>query len=394
MQQKKIITRTVLFLSLVSLFNDISSELLYPVLPVYLQSIGFSFFMIGLLEGLAEAVAGLSKGYFGNLSDNTGRRLPFVQFGYLLSATAKAMLAIFSTVVPVFFARTLDKLGKGVRTSARDALLSDESSAGNKAAVFGFNKSMDTIGASVGPLLALIYLYYFPEDYRTLFAVAIIPSVIAVTITFLVKEKKMHHQAPKSKIGFFSFFKYWNQASNTYKIIVSGLLFFTLMNSSDVFLLLAIKQKGFSDQHMIGLYIFYNLVYALFAFPMGKLADKFGMMKTIAIGLLIFSAVYFSIGFANSLVLFLPIFFAYGIYAACFEGTAKAIITEHCKKENTATALGFYSSCSSIMTIIASSWTGFVWMKFGTMPAFIISASGVLLVVIYFLSNRIKIERR
>ncbi len=350
--------------------------------------------MIGLLEGLAEAVAGLSKGYFGNLSDSIGKRLPFVQFGYLLSAAAKALLAIFSTVVPVFIARTFDKLGKGVRTSARDAILSDESSVGNKAAVFGFNKSMDTIGAAIGPMLALIYLYYYPGDYKALFAIAIIPSVVAVLITFIVKEKMLQPQSSKSNISFFSFFKYWSQATASYKIIVCGLLFFTLMNSSDVFLLLAIKQKGFSDQHMIGIYIFYNLVFALFAFPVGRLADKFGMVKMIAIGMLIFSSVYFSISFADSLILFMPIFFAYAIYAACFEGTARAIITEHCKKENTATALGFYSSFSSIMTVIASSWTGFVWMKFGSMPAFIISGSGVLLVVTYFAFNHKKIAYR
>ena len=390
MFNKKIITRTVLLLSLVSLFNDISSELLYPVLPVYLKSIGFSFFLIGILEGIAEGAAGISKGYFGNLSDSIGKRLPFVQIGYAFSAVAKAMLAIFSNVFPVFIARTCDKLGKGVRTSARDAMLSVEAADGSKAAVFGFNKSMDTIGAAIGPMLALMYLYFYPGNYKTLFAIAIIPSVIAVLITFVVKEKRNSNQISKSGINFFSFFKYWNQADEKFKTIVSGLLLFTFMNSSDVFLLLSIKNKEFSDQIMIGCYIFYNLVFALFAFPIGHWSDKSGMMKTIIIGLLIFSAVYFSIGFADSLFYFALIFFAYGIYAACFEATVKAIISSHCKKEETGTAFGFYNSCASIMTILASTWTGFVWMKFGATTAFVISASGVLLVVIYFLIKKLE----
>lgn len=394
MFDRKVITRTIWLLSLVSLFTDVASELLYPVMPVYLKSIGFSFLLIGILEGVADAIAGISKGYFGNLSDSIGKKLPFVQMGYALSAASKGLLALFSTIIPVFIARVTDRLGKGVRTSARDAMLAEASPAGKKATVFGFHRSMDTIGAAIGPALALLYLYYHPGNYKTLFAIAFIPGVVAVLITFLIKEKKHSSGNEQKKYpGFFSFFNYWKQASPDYKIIVSGLLFFALMNSSDVFLLLAIKEKGFSDTQMISVYIFYNLVYALLAYPIGKLTDKLGMMKTIITGLLIFSAVYFSIGFSGSIIFFLVIFIGYAVYAACFESTTKAIITEHCKKENTGTALGFYNSCASIATILASSWTGFVWMKFGAATAFIISASGVLVVAIYFLWKRKLIGR-
>src|SRR6476620_12652292 len=153
---KKIITRTILVLSLVSLFTDISSEMLYPIMPLFLQSIGFSTVLIGILEGFAEAVAGLSKVYFGRVSDEVGKRMPFVRLGYLLSAVSKPMMAAFVFPSWIFSARTLDHLGKGIRTGARDALLSDESSSEHKGTVFGFHRAMDTAGAAIGPLMALI----------------------------------------------------------------------------------------------------------------------------------------------------------------------------------------------------------------------------------------------
>ena len=165
----KYISRTVWILSLVSLFTDTASEMLYPIMPIYLKTIGFSIVLIGILEGVAEATAGLSKGYFGKLSDISGRRVPFVQIGYAFSAISKPMMAIFTFPIWIFFARTIDRFGKGIRTGARDAILSDEATPQTKGKIFGFHRSMDTLGAVIGPALALIYLYYYPEDYKMLF---------------------------------------------------------------------------------------------------------------------------------------------------------------------------------------------------------------------------------
>ncbi|HMY47773.1 MAG TPA: MFS transporter, partial [Leptospiraceae bacterium] len=154
-----ILTRPIILLSLVSLFTDIASEMLYPVMPIYLGSIGFSVFYIGVLEGFAEATAGLSKGYFGNLSDAIGRRLPFVRGGYALSAISKPMMAV--SVFPgwIFLSRTVDRLGKGIRTAARDAMLSDASAPEHRGRVFGFHRALDTTGALLGPVLSLTFLY-------------------------------------------------------------------------------------------------------------------------------------------------------------------------------------------------------------------------------------------
>src|SRR6188768_1184471 len=158
----RFINRTVIILSVVSLFADIASEMIYPVVPVYLKEIGFSVLLIGILEAVANFTSGISKGYFGKLSDEKGVRLPFVKLGYLLSAISKPIIVLFTAKLWVFFARTVDRLGKGVRTAARDALLSQQTTKGNKAKVFGFHRGMDTLGAAIGPIIALIFLLYNP----------------------------------------------------------------------------------------------------------------------------------------------------------------------------------------------------------------------------------------
>ena len=182
----KYITRTVWVLSVVSLLTDTASEMLYPIMPIYLKTIGFSVVLIGILEGVAEATAGLSKGYFGKLSDTSGRRVPFVQIGYTFSAVSKPMMAVFIYPLWIFFARTMDRFGKGIRTGARDAILSDEATPQTKGKIFGFHRSMDTLGAVIGPALALIYLYYYPGNYKTLFYIAFVPGLFAVIASFLL----------------------------------------------------------------------------------------------------------------------------------------------------------------------------------------------------------------
>jgi sugar phosphate permease len=154
---------------------DTDSERLYPVHPMYLQSIGFSVLLIGVLEGIAEATAGLSKGYFGKRSDGSGKRVPFVQLGYFLSAISKPMMAVFVYPGWILLARTLDRLGKGIRTGARDAMLSEEATPQTKGKVFGLHRSMDTLGAVLGPLIALLYLQFYPNDYLILFYLAFLP---------------------------------------------------------------------------------------------------------------------------------------------------------------------------------------------------------------------------
>ena len=389
------LTRAIWVLSIISLLTDTASEMLYPIMPIYLKSVGFSIMLIGILEGIAEATAGLSKGYFGKLSDVSGRRVPFVQLGYTLSAISKPMMALFVFPLWIFLSRTMDRIGKGLRTGARDALLSDESTAATKGRVFGFHRSMDTIGAVLGPVIALIYLYYYPQDYKTLFLIAFIPGLLAICATFYLKDNRHQHSATDLKISFFSFLKYWKSSPAAYRQLVVGLLCFTLFNSSDVFLLLKAKESGLNDTVVIGIYIFYNLIYALFAFPVGILADKIGLKSIFIVGLFLFSVVYFGMALPfTSPFFYLGLFFLYGIYASATEGISKAWISVITDRKETATAIGTYAGLQSICTMFASTITGFIWYQYSATAAFIVTGSVTLIVIIYFLTLPYVIENQ
>jgi len=379
----KIITRTVLLLTLVSLFTDMASEMLYPVMPLYLKEIGFSVIAIGVLEGFAEAVAGLSKGYFGTWSDNIGVRMPFVRWGYGLSAISKPMMAAFTYVWWVFFARAIDRTGKGLRTGARDAILSEQATPETKARVFGFHRAGDTIGAIVGPSFALLFLYFFPDEYRQLFLWAFIPGIAAIIVTFFIKEKRKETTKEKQYPSFKAFYQYWIQAPIAYKRLTGALLIFTLFNSSDVLLLLRMKETGTSDTALIGVYIFYNAVYAILAYPFGALADKTSLKKILLSGLFLFAIVYAGMSIKGSVVWYLFLFLLYGAYAAATEGISKAWITKLVEKNRVATAIGTYTGFQSVAALLASSIAGILWFYFGAAVAFMSSSIITLLVVIY-----------
>ncbi|MBS1537900.1 MAG: MFS transporter [Bacteroidetes bacterium] len=390
----KIITRTILLLSIVSLLTDISSEMLYPIMPVYLQSLGFSALLIGILEGIAEATAGLSKGYFGKLSDSYQRRLPFVQFGYGMSALSKLLLGLFTSIGWVFAARTLDRLGKGVRTSSRDALLSSETTPEHKARVFGFHRSADTIGAAIGPIVALIFLYYYPAHYSALFIIAFIPAVLGVIFTTFIKEKQTI-KPPKSHsfTNIFSFFQYWKIAPKEFRSIVFGLIIFAIINSSDLFILLIIKYRGATDIQVIQAYILYNLIFALSAYPLGIIADKIGIKRMFTFGIGIFAFVYFAMAITTDYTLICIILALYGIYAASTEGISKAWITNVVPKEQAATAIGFTNGFSSLASLVSGTLAGLLWSIFSPEIPFYVSACGAVVVLLYFLIRFKSIKR-
>lgn len=392
----KYLTRTIIVLSLVSMFNDVSSEMLIPVMPVYLSAIGFSVFWIGLLEGAAEATAGLSKIYFGRLSDKTGRRMPFVQLGYFLSALAKPIIGLFQNAMWIFSARTADRLGKGIRTAARDALLSDETDAKNKGAVFGFHRMFDTIGATIGPVLAMVFLYFYPAHYKELFLLAAIPSFVSVGLTFFIHEKNKSNVSLSSsktktkKPSLASQFFYWKNSPVEFRKLVIGLLLFGLVNSSDIFLLLKSKMILHDDYKVLALYIFYNLVYASVSFPLGKLADKIGLKKMFVFGLIIFSVVYSGMSFSTEVWQICLLFILYGIFNAATEGISKALISNLVPKTETATAIGFYAGWNSICALFASVFAGFLWYQLNSPQAtFLVTGSVTMMIAIYLSTIKI-----
>jgi MFS family permease len=379
----KVINRTVFILSLVSMFADIASEMLYPVIPVYLKEIGFSVLLIGILEGIAGFTSGISKGYFGKWSDEKGLRIPFIKTGYLLSAISKPMMAAFIYPLWIFFARSTDRLGKGIRTAARDALLSQNATPETKARVFGFHRSMDTLGAAIGPLIALMLLWIYPGNYVLIFLLAFLPGLISIALVLFLKEK----QEPASTLekgNFFSYFKYWRTAGGDFKKLVAGLVFFAFFNSSDIFLLIKTREITGSDQLTIAAYIFYNLVFALASWPLGTLADKIGIRKVFIGGLILFAIVYSIFGFSSSTPVIIVAFVLYGIYAAATEGIAKAWITNLAHDKNTATAVGFFTSCESIAALFASIMAGIIWTGFGSDFVFFITSLAAVVTIAYF----------
>jgi MFS family permease len=368
--------KQVLVLSFVSLFTDMASEMLYPITPIFLSSVlGASMAVVGLIEGLAEVTAGLLKGYFGVLSDKLSKRSIFVVLGYSLSAIAKPLPGIIPNTFTVLFSRVTDRVGKGVRTAPRDALLASYAE-NNTGAVFGFHRAMDTLGAVIGPLLALLMLNLLKFDYQTIFIIAFIPSLIAVIFTLYVKDK-VSEISLRSKTDMLGF---WKSSPAQYKTLVYLMTIFSLVNSSDVFLILKSKNISGSDTLAIAGYIFYNIIYAMSSYPIGILADKIGKKKVFIIGLLIFSVVYFGFAFLNSFVFVWILFALYGIYASSTEGVLKAWVSDLVPDQNRGSAIGLITMSSSVAMMIGSITAGFLWDKFGSHVPFYLSSAVSLLV--------------
>jgi MFS family permease len=371
---------TVWLLGCISLLADISSELLYPVLPVYLRQAGYSMLALGVLEGVANVIAGVSKGYFGHLSDVQQRRHPFVRWGYGLSSFGKLLMLGAPDLFRLYVARAMDRLGKGIRSAPRDAMLAAESTSGTRAAVFGFHRAMDTLGAAIGPLLAMWWLAVHPGAYADVFLLAFLPSLLSVVVTFFVKDKISDRPAvSKAKVGFFEYFSYWGLSGGQYKKLMVPLMVLAIANSPDTFLLVALKESGCSDVEMIGAYVSYNLLYALLSTPVGMLADKIGRMKVLLAGLLLFGLTYSGMALNTSLAGYFVLFALYAMSMSCMESVVKAIITGVVPEKERGQALGFYASFNSIGSLIAGVWAGLLWKITGASTVFAISAVAGLL---------------
>lgn len=373
--------KQVLLLSLVSFFTDIASEMLYPVTPIFLTAVlGSSMAVVGIIEGIAEITAGFLKGYFGNLSDKLGKRSVFVFIGYGISALSKPVPGLIASIPAVVVSRTADRVGKGIRTAPRDALLGSYSN-GNTGAIFGFHRAMDTLGAAIGPLIAIFLLYLFPENFQLIFLIAFVPSAIAVFFTFLIKDKPSHSRL-KSKVNYSAF---WKEVSGKYKFVLIMITVFSFVNSSDVFLIL--KSRFISDSNTIAIlgYVFFNIIYALFSYPLGHLSDKYGKKNIFSFGLVVFSLVYLGFAFITEIIFIWLLFALYGIYSAATEGVSKAWITDLVSEEWRGSAIGLLTMCSSFAIMLGSFTAGFLWDYFGaTVPFLISSIISFLIAIILF----------
>ena len=395
---------SVWVLGIVSFFNDIASEMLYPVMPTFItQVLGAPVAVLGLIDGVAEGSAAIFKTIFGNWSDQLGKRKPFIVLGYLTSTASKAFIALSRTWGLVFVGRVLDKFGKGVRTGARDALLLDASDATDRGLVFGVQQGLDSGGAVVGPLIALALLQAFNNDIRTVLYVAIIPSLIGVLIVSLVHEPTPkvedlpsldEHEkgqeeldrtgaspSPKTVLNL-------NVRSlpRELKIFVLANGLFALGNSSDSFLILRSEQVGLSLSLVIVAYVIYNAVYSLASPVAGAVADKIGPKRVYVAGVVIYLLVY--LGFAlNTSTLGVWLLFAiYGLYIAQTDSVSRALVGQYIAGEsNAAGTYGLLQSVISIGLVAASVIGGILWSAVGSWATFAFAASCATASLLVFL---------
>ncbi len=366
----KNIPRQVLVLSFISLFTDIASEMLYPITPLFLTVVlGSSMAVVGIIEGAAEVTAGLLKGYFGRISDKLKKRSVFVVLGYSLSALSKPLPGLFPALSAVIASRISDRVGKGMRTAPRDALLATYAE-GRTGSIFGFHRGMDTLGAALGPIGALILLHFYPGDYVLIFLVAFAPSVIAVSITLFVKD----NPASFKKVTKRNYAEFWRSAPHQYKIILLLITIFSLVNSSDVYLILKSKDISNSATLAIWGYIFYNLIYAAASYPIGKYADKIGKKKVYVLGLYIFAAVYLGFALFPDIYFIWVLFALYGIYAASTEGVVKAWVSDLIPDEQRGSGIGLLTMFTSLSIMLGSFIAGVLWDQFGSIVPFLLSS--------------------
>ncbi|MEK7079395.1 MAG: MFS transporter, partial [Patescibacteria group bacterium] len=304
----------------------------------------------------------------GYWSDRVHKRKVFVVVGYGLGAVSKILIAVATLWPFVLFARFIDRLGKGIRTSARDALLLQNTTKNNKGFIFGFHRAIDSLGAVIGPLLALLLMHYLNENMRLTFVIAFIPALIGVVLLMLfVKEKS----SPPSTEGKKNIIRIsWKEINPSLKLFFVISMVFAIGNSSDAFLILRSKQLGLTTTLVVLAYVLYNVIQTLFATPGGQLADKIGARKVYAIGLAVFAFVYFTFGFINNPVWIWVLFPIYGIYIAFTDGVSKAYISEFITERESGTYFGIYQTGTAVCQFLASFIGGMLWTIFGASVTF------------------------
>lgn len=370
LQPPKAISRNVIAMGIVSFFNDIASEMIYPILPIFLTTtLGTPMAALGLIEGIAEASASIFKVLSGWLSDRTGRRKPFVILGYTLSALSKLLFGWAHTWHVALVARTSDRFGKGIRTAARDALIAESTDKSSRGRAFGFHRGMDALGAVVGPLLALSLLTIAGSSLHTIFFLAVIPGTIGVLILiFFVREVRV---APQQNI---SLNGSWRALGTPFYIFLGINALFALGNSSDAFIILRTQALGLSLPHIILLYTLFTASCSLASLPAGIISDHIGPRRVMVFGFLLFSFVYLMFGTVHStdfLWLLLPL---YGFYLALTDGVGKAYISHLVPHEYLGTAYGLFQVIVGLGNFMASLVAGFIWNSWGSGAPFIIGS--------------------
>ena len=367
------ISANVVFLGLVSFLTDVSSEMTLTVLPLFLaNTLGFTTVAIGAIEGFAETTASLSKIASGWLSDKLRQRKALTLVGYSLSSISKPLLYFAAAWGPIFVIRMADRLGKGVRTSPRDALIADSTPPESRGLSFGLHRALDTAGAVVG--LGLVALIVFlgqrtqltlaEETYRTLVLVAALPGFLALLIlAFFVRDIQGDTVTPSGEQSA-------GKLDGQFKLFLALSALFTLGNSSDAFLILRAQSVGFSVLEVSLVLLLFNVVYSLGATPLGALADALGKRRVLVVGWLLYGLVYLGFALVTTTWAIWPLFLLYGVYYAMAEGVGRALVADLIRPERRGTAYGVYHAAIGITALPASLIAGLLWQGVGSWQGF------------------------
>jgi len=364
----------VVFLGLISFFADISAEMVYPIIPLYLtSSFGATPAMVGLIEGIAESLASLLKVFSGYITDKYQKKKPIAFVGYATGIIYKAALLFAQSWTGILGARVIDRIGKGIRTAPRDVMISDSSQDRHGGTAFGIHKALDMAGSALGILIAYLILKSSNGiyDYKQIFVVSIIPAALSLLMFFKIKEKKEERFVQERR----PFWKNVKEVDNQLKLYLFIAFLFTLGNSSNAFLLLKAKSIGFDDTTVILLYFIYSITASILAVPAGNRSDIAGRKKLLVAGYIIFALVYFGFAFVNNKRFMIVLFVLYGVYTAMTAGVERAYISEISPKELKGTMLGLHATVTGIALLPASAIAGLLWNSFGARAPFIFGSS-------------------
>ena len=353
----------------VSLVTDTATEMVYPLLPLFLTRVlGAGAMSLGVIEGVAEAANSVLKVIAGRLSDRTGAPKPIVIAGYAISGAARPFIGLVTAWTHVLAIRFADRLGKGIRSAPRDAMLAHFAPRNIRGRVYGFHRAMDNAGAVVGPLLASAFLFFFPEHYRTLFALTIVPGIVVVLILLRVPDISASRANPEPP-----------EPQEPPELAARGALtralvlifIFSLGNASDAFLLLRLSDVGLAAFWIPLLWAALNFVKAIASIVGGDLSDRYGRRTLIALGWLIYAGVYAGFGLLDSTKALIAIFLIYGLYFGLTEGVEKAWIADLAPATARGTAFGYYNATLGVGALIASLLFGFIWTRVSPHAAFL-----------------------
>ena len=390
-QRYRGLPRNVFALSLVSLLNDTSSEIIYPLLPAFLfLTLGATPFAIGVIEGFAESIASVLKLFSGYLSDKFGNRKLPVFFGYSMAAVTRPMLAFVTSWPQVLVVRSTDRIGKGIRGAPRDALIAQDVEPERRGLAFGFNRAADHMGAVIGPIVAFLLLSYIAADpndptareYQRVFLFASIPVVVGLfVIVIFVREEKRKPLIDDGNPIKFSL----REFDGNFKKFLVVIALFTLSNSTDAFLLLRAEQAGIAPAVLPLLWMALHFSKVVSSIAFGNLSDKIGRKKMIVAGWIVYAAVYIGFAFVGAAWQAWALFIIYGVYFGLTEGVEKALVADMVSEEKRGTAYGFYNLAYGITVLPASLLFGFLWSSVGVKTAFGVSAAISIIAAVMFL---------